>query len=63
MRDRVAFTYCPECSVAIGTQGLARHRFAKHGVEPQTQKPASSKLRRLTLEERLAKLRAQGLIE
>lgn len=55
MRTMVSFTNCPECGISYGSQGLPRHRRARHGVaiEPQSRK---AKPKRLSVAERLAKL-------
>lgn len=36
MTHGIAFTECPECGMAIGTHGLARHREQAHNVAPST---------------------------
>lgn len=56
MRTSVSFTKCPECGVPVGSgRGMASHRKAQHGVKTTSTK-RTTRPRRLTLAERLAKL-------
>jgi hypothetical protein len=43
MRTMVNFQDCPECGVAYGIQGMARHRKQAHGVTPAVRGAAKPK--------------------
>ena len=58
MRQSVTFGFCPECGRHFGTNGMARHRKAKHGVEPATKASRKAKKPTLTHEERIARILA-----